>query len=85
MSTREKNQKEWARNFENWRENCQKGGKKWARKPIFTREKSQNKPKMQLLGHFAVSRGKKTKVILAHYYIAILRKITRDTKTNPWV
>ena len=85
MSTREKNQKEWARNFENGRENCQKSGEKWARKPIFDREKSLNKPKILLLGHFAVSRAKKTTVILAHYYIAILRKITRDKKTNPWV
>ena len=55
----EKNQKEWARNFENGRENCQKSGKKWARKPIFAREKSQNKPKILLLGHFCRFSGKK--------------------------
>ena len=52
FSTREKNQK-------SGRENCQKSGKKWARKPIFAREKSQNKTKKLLLGHFCRFSGKK--------------------------
>ena len=81
MSTREKNQKEWARNFEIGRENCQKSGKKWARKPIFAREKSQNKTKKPLLGQ------KKTLyniyIYIYIYYVYIfLRMVVKYYKQN---
>ena len=55
----EKKIKKVGEKIKNGRENYQKSGKKWARNPIFAREKNENKAKNRLLAHFGVSRPKK--------------------------
>ena len=58
----EKQIKKVGEKFNNGREKCQKSGKKWARKPIFAREQSQNKAKKLLLAHFCRFSPKKKNI-----------------------
>ena len=55
----EKKIKKVGEKIKNGRENRQKSGKKWARKPIFAREKNENMAKNRFLGQNGVSRPKK--------------------------